>query len=330
MNYIIIDLEWNQCPNGKAKEEKMLPFEIIEIGAVKVNESRKMIGEFHEIIKPAVYTVLNDTFKEIVPGEMEELKQGRKFPDVIREFFEWCGEEYRFATWGPMDLVELQRNMKYYQLSTLSHKPFFYYDVQRLFAVFFEENKQARTLAFAVEFFHIEEKEEFHSAIADAKYTALIFQKFDLKKTKKYMEIDYFNAPKKREDEMYVSFTSYSKYISMEYKTKELLLGAKNVKSAVCCICQGHASKKIDWFSNNNRNYYGVFLCKQHGYLKGKLRVKKSEDERYFAVKTIKIISKDEATSLKKQKEEIHLKKMEKKNGIQIEKSGCCKQPLRL
>ena len=102
----------------------------------------------------------------------------------------------------------------------------------------------------------------------------------------------------------------------MEYKTKELLLGAKNVKSAVCCICQGHASKKIDWFSNNNRNYYGVFLCKQHGYLKGKLRVKKSEDERYFAVKTIKIISKDEATSLKKQKEEIHLKKMEKKNGI--------------
>lgn len=316
MNYIVLDLEWNQCPDGKRNEVEKLPFEIIEIGAVKVNEKQEIIGQFSELVKPQVYKEIDSNISKIVHVTMEELQKGRPFPEVMKDFLEWCGEDPVFCTWGPMDLVELQRNMKYYQLPTLSHKPFFYYDVQRLFAVFFEENKQARTLAFAVEFFHIEEKEEFHSAIADAKYTSLIFQKFDLKKTKKYMEIDYFNAPKKREDEMYVSFTSYSKYISMEYKTKELLLGAKNVKSAVCCICQGHASKKIDWFSNNNRNYYGVFLCKQHGYLKGKLRVKKSEDERYFAVKTIKIISKDEAISLKKQKEEIHLKKMEKKNGM--------------
>ena len=316
MNYIVLDLEWNQCPDGKRNKVEKLPFEVIEIGAVKVNEKQEIIGQFSELVKPQVYKEMDSNISKIVHVTMEDLQKGRPFPEVMKDFLEWCGEETVFCTWGPMDLVELQRNMKYYQFPTLSHKPFFYYDVQRLFAVFFEENKQARTLAFAVEFFHIEEKEEFHSAIADAKYTALIFQKFDLKKTKKYMEIDYFNAPKKREDEMYVSFTSYSKYISMEYKTKELLLGAKNVKSAVCCICQGHASKKIDWFSNNNRNYYGVFLCKQHGYLKGKLRVKKSEDERYFAVKTIKIISKDEATSLKKQKEEIHLKKMEKKNGI--------------
>ena len=316
VNYIVLDLEWNQCPDGKRNEVEKLPFEIIEVGAVKVNEKQEIIGQFSELVKPQVYKEMDSNISKIVHVTMEDLQKGRPFQEVMKDFLEWCGEDPVFCTWGPMDLVELQRNMKYYQFPTLSHKPFFYYDVQRLFAVFFEENKQAMTLAFAVEFFHIEEKEEFHSAIADAKYTALIFQKFDLKKTKKYMEIDYFNAPKKREDEMYVSFTSYSKYISMEYKTKELLLGAKNVKSAVCCICQGHASKKIDWFSNNNRNYYGVFLCKQHGYLKGKLRVKKSEDERYFAVKTIKIISKDEATSLKKQKEEIHLKKMEKKNGI--------------
>ena len=316
VNYIVLDLEWNQCPDGKGKEVEKLPFEVIEIGAVKVNEKKEIVDQFSELIKPQVYKEIDSNISQIIHVTMEDLQKGRPFPEVMKEFLEWCGEDPVFCTWGPMDLVELQRNMKYYKFPTLSHKPFFYYDVQKLFAVFFEENKQARTLAFAVDYFHIEENEEFHSAIADAKYTALIFQKFDLKKTKKYMEIDYFNAPKKREDEIYVSFASYSKYISMEYKTKELLLGAKNVKAAVCCICQGYAAKKIDWFSNNNRNYYGVFLCKQHGYLKGKLRVKKSDDERYFAVKTIKIISKDEAISLKKQKEEIHLKRMEKKNGM--------------
>ena len=34
MNYIVLDLEWNQCPYGKEREIRRLPFEIIEIGAV--------------------------------------------------------------------------------------------------------------------------------------------------------------------------------------------------------------------------------------------------------------------------------------------------------
>ena len=40
--------------------------------------------------------------------------------------------------------------------------------------------------------------------------------------------------------------------------------------------------------------------------------MKKAEEERYFAVKTIKIISKEEAVRLKKQKEEIQIKRLEK------------------
>ena len=37
MDYVIFDLEWNQCPYGKEKENPKLPFEIIEIGAVKMD-----------------------------------------------------------------------------------------------------------------------------------------------------------------------------------------------------------------------------------------------------------------------------------------------------
>ena len=38
MNYIVFDLEWNQSPGGKRWSNSRLPFEIIEIGAVKVDE----------------------------------------------------------------------------------------------------------------------------------------------------------------------------------------------------------------------------------------------------------------------------------------------------
>ena len=313
MNYIVFDLEWNQSPNGKEKENPQIPFEIIEIGAVKINEKQEIVGEFSEIIRPQIYDEIDTNVGKIIHLTMEELKKGRVFTEVISDFLTWCGDDCIFCTWGPLDLVELQRNMKYYQLPSLSYKPFFYYDVQKIFAIFFEKEKKIRTLAFAADFFHLKEEGEFHSAICDAKYTAKIFQKFDLKKAKKYMEIDYFHPPKKQEDEIYVSFKSYAKHISMEYKTKELLLNAKNVKGTACCICQKNAAKKIDWFSNSGRNYYGIFECNEHGFLKGKIRVKKAEEERYFAVKTIKIISKEEAVRLKKQQEEIQIKRLEKK-----------------
>ena len=43
MNYIVFDLEWNQSPDGKKFENARLPFEIIEIGAVKLDKDKNII-----------------------------------------------------------------------------------------------------------------------------------------------------------------------------------------------------------------------------------------------------------------------------------------------
>ena len=37
MEYIVMDLEWNQNPYGKSHQHSDLPFEIIEIGAERDN-----------------------------------------------------------------------------------------------------------------------------------------------------------------------------------------------------------------------------------------------------------------------------------------------------
>ena len=65
MNYIVFDLEWNQCPYGKERENKRLPFEIIEIGALKLDENRNYVDSFHQVIKPVVYKKKNYITKEI-------------------------------------------------------------------------------------------------------------------------------------------------------------------------------------------------------------------------------------------------------------------------
>lgn len=45
MNYIVFDLEWNQSAEGKECSVEHMPFEIIEIGAVKLNRQMKQISE---------------------------------------------------------------------------------------------------------------------------------------------------------------------------------------------------------------------------------------------------------------------------------------------
>lgn len=56
MNYIVFDLEWNQCPGGKEKENKKLPFEIIQIGAVKLDDSGKNADSFRKRSGPGSTT----------------------------------------------------------------------------------------------------------------------------------------------------------------------------------------------------------------------------------------------------------------------------------
>ena len=59
MNYIVFDLEWNQCPYGKNREVRELPFEIIEIGAVKLDADRNYVDSYERIVRPSVYKTLN-------------------------------------------------------------------------------------------------------------------------------------------------------------------------------------------------------------------------------------------------------------------------------
>ena len=59
MNYIVFDLEWNQSPIGQAGEHPRMPFEIIEIGAIKLDKDFKYVDEFRRLITPKLYPKLH-------------------------------------------------------------------------------------------------------------------------------------------------------------------------------------------------------------------------------------------------------------------------------
>ena len=130
MDYIILDLEWNQGGDEHSGEEG-LQFEIIEIGAVRLNPDKVIVGEFSQLIKPQVFHELHKITSRLIHMQMQELEHGRPFVDVMEEFLKWCGEDCIFCTWGPLDLTELQDNMRYYGMNPLANGPIRFLDVQK-------------------------------------------------------------------------------------------------------------------------------------------------------------------------------------------------------
>lgn len=293
MNYIVLDLEWNQSNQASEAAEGSLLFEIIEIGAIKLNEEKNMIGEFNELIKPQVYHEMHHITSKLIHLQMQELQKGRSFKKVMEEFLEWCGEEYTFCTWGPLDLSELQKNMKFYEMEPLSDKPIAFYDVQKLFSLAFEDGKSRRSLEYAVDFLKLEKDIPFHRAFSDAYYTAKVFAAIKEKNIFKNISFDTFHAPLTEEEEVFIVFEKYAKYISRGFENKTQAMADKQVICTKCYICNKNLRKKIRWFSPNSKNYYSVSVCDKHGYMKSKLRIRKDCNNKVFAVKTMKFVDKE-------------------------------------
>ena len=319
MNYIVLDLEWNQSNTGLEKEISKLPFEIIEIGAIKLNDTRVMISEFSELIKPQVYREMHHITSKLIHMQMRELERGRPFVEVMQNFLDWCGEEeYIFCTWGTLDLTELQRNMLFYEMTPLSDKPIAYLDVQKLFSIAYEDRKQRRSLEYAVDFLDMEKDIPFHRAFSDAYYTAKILSRLmeEHEAVLQNVSYDVFNPPANREDEVKVQFDTYMKYISRKFEDKAAAFADKEVISSKCYLCHRNLRKKIKWFTVNGRHYYCVAYCEKHGYLKGKIRVRKSWDDKIFVVKTTKFIPKEEVDAIAARKEHIKELRKRKKQGL--------------
>ena len=312
-NYIVFDLEWNQCPFGKGRENKKIPFEIVEIGAVKLNKEKQIIDKFQCAVRPMVYKKLHFRTKEIIGMDIATLEKGEFFYRAIKDFLAWCGNNAAFATWGAMDLMELQRNMKYYGLMGLLKGPIPFFDVQKLFSLQFEDGKSRRALEYAIDYLQLEKDRDFHRAFADAYYTAEVLEAIGDEIIYKNYSIDVYQNPKNKEDEIRAVFERYSKFISREFLSKEEAMKDRDVINGKCFICGKALRKKVRWFSSSPKNYHSVWFCTRHGNIKGKIRMKKTEEDNFYVVKTLKITDEDEVNIIREKRDLLKAKRRKKR-----------------
>lgn len=315
-NYIIFDLEWNQSAHGKADSIEDFPFEIIEIGAVKLDPNYSVIGEFHRLIRPQVYTQMHFAISEVTHMDMKELRHhGEDFRIVVRDFLDWCGHDCIYCTWGSMDLTELQRNMKHFRIENPFPKPLLYYDVQKLYALFYK-NGIKPSLDTAVDELGLLEDRPFHRALDDSYYTGKVMvrmmEELGEELLLPYWSVDYFRIPDNKTEEIRMVFPNYSKYVSRVFPSKEDAMKERSVAEMKCYKCGRMLRKKIRWFTPNQKIYYGLAICPEHGYLKGKVRMKRIDDSQVYVVKTLKLTDEDGAKKVMSRKEDVRKKRVQR------------------
>ncbi len=178
MNYIVMDLEWNQSSTRYRAERNgiRLSGEIVEIGAVRVNENMEILEQYCRFVKPECYQKMNRTVTELTDITNEMIAEGSPFREVIADFLEWCGED-PFLTWSENDIIMIEDNMLFHGMD-IDDLPKCY-DVQLLFDDQVTQEDRSFALSYAMWKFDIKPQRS-HDALNDAINTVEVLKRLDL------------------------------------------------------------------------------------------------------------------------------------------------------
>ena len=110
MNFIVLDLEATCWQTERERQGRVQ--EIIEIGAVKLNEEGDELGRFERFIRPVVQPQLSDFCQKLTSITQVMVNQARPFVEVLPDFQDWIDldEDYLLCSWGFFDQKILAKN----------------------------------------------------------------------------------------------------------------------------------------------------------------------------------------------------------------------------
>ena len=281
MSYIVLDLEWNQAMNSHAAIFNHLPIhlpgEIIQIGAVRLDEDFHPAEEFQSDVKPVYFRSMHYKVKKLTGIDKERLSHGDTFPVVFERFREWCGEDAVFITWGYDDRRIMEQNIIVHDLDWDWIDDWI--NLQLIYNVQTGGDKNQKSLSTAMEHFQIEQTRTAHDALGDAYNTALICSRLDLDAgLANYEEAASLPASKlpakpDNEDTPALEHRAFSGY---ESRSDAFL--DEQVNSAVCPEC-AKALELARWVNQGDRRYMSLGSCEEHGKFLVRLKFRKTENE---------------------------------------------------
>ena len=278
MDYIVLDMEWNQPWPGSPSARKVLPVqirgEILQIGAVRVTEDLQVADEFQALIRPKYYKRLNRRVSKLTGIKEAQLREeGLPMETAISRFRSWCGEDVIFLTWGFDDITILRENLRLYGLDEnwVSR----WYNAQMIFNAQTDGSTAQRALKTALEMFEIQPSRPAHDALGDAYHTALICAKLDLQKGIR----EYEDALKSHVNGFHGAELPgcISRKVFYDYADKRAALSAMAGVENKCPTC-GRQMLGSRWFAQPGRRYMDLAKCPDHGQFLIRVRLSQQPD----------------------------------------------------
>jgi len=269
MHYVVFDLEWNIA--GRANKvdpaiQAAMPFEIMEIGAVKLDEDFRQVGRFSVFVKPKYYPILSGYVAAVTRRMQQSMHYGLPFPDAAHSFREFCGEDFIFCTWSESDISTLHMNLDFYGLSAMM--PPWSLDVQYVFDAAIERAGTQRSIEYAIDFLQVAKNQPFHQAVCDAHYTGRILAEIVRILREEQGNVDVIgpflvNPALPR---------SCSVPLAESGSVQEAMAQAEAVP-ARCPACGADLVPLMPW-KTRRRSAEAIFACADHGRVAARLRLK--------------------------------------------------------
>lgn len=278
MQYIVLDMEWNQPWPGSYAAKQVLPVEIhgeiIQIGAVRLLENGTVADEFQVLVRPKYYKKLNSRVSKLTGLHDATLKEkGLPFPEALERFRRWIGGECIFLTWGFDDIRILEDNI-------LLHdgEPDWitkWYNAQMIFNAQLGGGSSQKALSTAMEMIGIEPSRPAHDALGDAYHTALICSRLDLKRGVE----EYGKALERHENGFHGAQPEgcISRSVFRGYADHSKAVAAMNELKSFCPQC-GKPMPNGKWISQEGRRYMTMAECADHGRYLIRIRLQKEAD----------------------------------------------------
>ena len=270
MNYIILDLEWNQPFEAKmmVREPVVLHGEIIQIGAVKLDENRHLIDTFKIAVKPVCYTMMHKKVSKLTHIKTSDLQYGFSFEKALRHFTNWCGEDFCFLTWGPDDINMLRENMTLHGINTEWLPDT--YNLQIIFDKQLTKTNGQVSLLYAMECVG-ETPLAAHDALNDARNTATVCFHLDIDRGLK----EYPTSVQECSN-LAIPIVENCRSGKM-YQTREEALNDSSLSGFTCPDC-GAQVVCVDFVRQNNAKYICIGKCENGEEFFVRFKFKRAQD----------------------------------------------------
>lgn len=177
--YVIVDLEMCNVPKGFIRDTYNWRSELIQIGAVVVDESLEIVDEFMTYVRPEFGVV--DVYIEKLTGISRKDVQGApRAKEALELFMNWLPSDATLVSWSENDENQIRKELeaKGIVIEGLSDYLDNWIDCQKTFGGKMNAQKNYK-LSEALIIADIDYDEGEHDALVDAKNTAQLFVKME-------------------------------------------------------------------------------------------------------------------------------------------------------